>query len=793
MAYKTSLKMILATTTALFSIPNMAWAQTPPAPSAAATEQEEPQASSALADIVVTAQRREQRLQDVPVAVSVTSGDTLVKQNIITLEGVANRLPAIRVTRNTNSDTIAIRGVGSGQQAGFEQAVGTFVDGVYRGRSRSSRAALFDAERVEILKGPQTTFFGNNTVAGAINVTSRKPSRDFGLEARALYTPNIGEYSFDLGVTGPISDTLSVRFAGQAYGMDGFVYNTYVQDEGPKMRDLAGRLSVRWEPSATFRSDLRIDRIHSRDVNTDTAEVTNCPAPAVYGAPAGACALYLAQRGASADLSLNRRNDTLGMYFRYDMLEVAWTNAVDIGENVLTSTTSYFDHNVQVTSNAQPLALTTTFPGIVARNPFQNDEHDENFTQELRFETPAGRFLQFVGGVYYLHDKLRSNGFVGFYTAPFGLTLAPAFYTAADRIAINRQLRQTTDTKSAFAAFTITPTKGFRVNLGARYTSVRKEGHRYALLGTAGAIPGFDNFAAAQAAAQPLLAAGLGIGQSDFVDPTMTYDKFMPSASVQYDLTPTVTAYGSYNKGFKAGGFAESNVTNIFDSETADAYEVGIKGSLGGGALFFTLDAFTSDFKNLQSAYTFVSSLGVSNSLIANAAGARSRGVEGSLNWRASPNLTMKTDLAYVDARYTDYTNGPCSEILLAANPTRCVQNQSGLTRPFAPKFSGSVSANLEIPLGSRELRFDPLVYFTSRYNVSETLDALLEQRSYAKIDLRVAYGPSSGRWEVALIGKNLTDKYTFSNARPIATSRGTYYVFPEAPRTVSLAASVRF
>ena len=155
--------------------------------------------------------------------------------------------------------------------------------------------------------------------------------------------------------------------------------------------------------------------------------------------------------------------------------------------------------------------------------------------------------------------------------------------------------------------------------------------------------------------------------------------------------------------------------------------------------------------------------------------------------------LTLKGDVAYVDATYTDYPNGPCSEILLAANPTRCVQDQSGLTRPFAPKWSGSASAAFTFPIGSNTLKIEPLLYFTSKYNVSETLDPLLEQEGYAKVDLRIGFGPDSGKWELAVIGKNLTDKYTFSNARPIATSRGTYYVFPEPPRTISLAATVRF
>lgn len=754
----------------------------------------EPAGASAagVGDIVVTAQRREQRLQDVPVAVSVTSGATLAKQNLVTLDSIANRLPAIKVTRNTNSDTIAIRGVGSGQNAGFEQAVGTFVDGVYRGRSRSSRAALFDAERVEVLKGPQTTFFGNNTVAGAINITTRKPSDTFGMEARSLYTPNIGEYSFDLSITGPITDTLSYRVAGQAYGMNGYVHNVYEDSDGPRLRDLAGRISLSWYPISTFRSNFRVDRIHNRDTNTDTPEVTNCPAPAAYGRTVGACALYLAQRGSAADTKLNYRNDTLGLFFRYNMTEAAWTNSLNLGPDTLTSISSYFHHRVNVTSNSQPVALTTPFAGYPARGIFQNDESDRNFTQELRFETPAGHLFQLTTGAYYLHDRLRSNGLPGFYASPFGQLFAPSVYTAADPIALNRQLRQLTDTKSVFAALVISPVKRFRINLGARYTSVRKEAHRYALLGRAGPIAGLDNFIAAPAAVQPALAAGLGVVQSDFPQNVTNYSKFLPSASVQYDIARTLTAYASFTKGFKAGGYAESSIPNTFGSETVRSYEVGVKGTVL-GRVFVTLDAFTSKFKDLQTAYTFVSSTGVSNSLIANAAGARSRGVEGSLSYRVNDHITFKTDLAYVDAIFTSYPNGPCSDILLAANPRSCVQNQTGRTRPFAPKLSGSASVSVVVPIAGRQLRVDPLVYFSSKYNVSETLDPLLVQRGYAKFDLRLGYGPESGKWEFAVIGKNLTDKYTFGIARTLATSLGSYYVFPDPPRTVSIQASVKF
>ncbi|SCW94420.1 TonB-dependent Receptor Plug Domain [Sphingobium faniae] len=204
-------------------------------------------ASDQTGDIVVTAQGRSQQLRDVPVSVSVTSGDSLAQNNIVSLQELSTRLPNIRVSAGPASNILTIRGVGSGLNMGFEQSVGTFVDGVYRGRSRSTAAALFDLDRVEVLRGPQSTFFGNNVIAGALNIASRKPSRNFGANATALYSPSDGEYSIEAGVDLPASDALSVRLAGKILGMDGYVKNIARPHYGPRNRDGLARASLRWE------------------------------------------------------------------------------------------------------------------------------------------------------------------------------------------------------------------------------------------------------------------------------------------------------------------------------------------------------------------------------------------------------------------------------------------------------------------------------------------------------------------------------------------------------------------
>ena len=186
-------------------------AQAPVGPDAA-----DPEASVAEApaggDIIVTAQRREQRQQDVPVSVTVVGGETLARESLLDLADVADRQANVRITPGP-FDQLNIRGVGSSNNTGFEQSVATFVDGVYRSRPRAIRAALFDVERVEILKGPQTTFFGNNAIAGALNITTRKPGSSFEANATALYGSH-EEYNLEAGLTVPVADSLSFRWRG---------------------------------------------------------------------------------------------------------------------------------------------------------------------------------------------------------------------------------------------------------------------------------------------------------------------------------------------------------------------------------------------------------------------------------------------------------------------------------------------------------------------------------------------------------------------------------------------------
>lgn len=740
--------------------------------------------------IMVTAQGRQQRLQDVPISASIASGELIQRSNLNDLQAVTASIPSVRISPGPGADNINIRGVGSGVNAGFEQSVSTFVDGAYRGRGRSVRAALFDLERVEVLKGPQTTFFGNNAIAGAFNIVTRKPGRDLEYNVSALYAPDDGEYAFEAGVSVPLNDRLAVRLAGKFSGMDGYTLNAVNDEWGPHMRDFIGRASVRWEPTDSWEIDARLDYGRNEDREQAQYQIVNCPPPAEFGAPRGACANALAAHGGDIDDELDYDASVIPSSYDYEFVEAALTNRWALGDLQLTALTTYFDHDFAQVSTVLPFDI----PGVGGTpflNSLLNTDVAESYSQEVRLESAAGQDIEWMVGAYYSHQEFTAQLLSGSYFAPFGLRGAP-YYNANTPVANLTRLDETAETLSGFASATIHATDALRINLGARYSSVRKRDERDVVSGMAFPIATFDTFTPAPAAVQVQIANASGSELGPFDNPRRTDDKFMPSVSVQYDLSPDVMAYVSYTKGFKAGGYALNSVKNEFDPETVDAYEIGLKGTLLDRRLSFAVAAYRSDYKNLQESTADFRLDGTVIFLVKNVAESRSQGIDFSTSFRASDWLTLRADLGYLDAKYTSFPNAACTAYQQLTQPAPCLQDLSGGRKAFAPEFSGSVGSTVTIPVGGLEVRVDPTLYFTSSYYGQATADPELRQDKYAKFDMRIGVGPEDGRWEVALIGKNLTDKITSSYWNSVPTSPGTTMALAERPRSIAIQVSIR-
>lgn len=759
------------------------------APPALATEAADEADGIAPGEIVVTAQGREQRLQDVPLSAAVVSGAALEKGNIRDLQDLASHVANVRIASAPAAELINIRGVGSGLSANFEQSVGTFVDGVYRGRSRSARAALFDVDRVEILKGPQTTYFGNNAIAGALNITTRTPGHQFGYNASALRGTD-GEYAYEAGVTLPLDDSLSIRIAAKAYGLDGYIENDLTGGAGPFQREWVARASIAWTPSDRFRSDLRLDRGRARNEDAYPAQVLNCEAGTATAQ--GLCLRYLSAYGAGADDDLDHHRAGAPSDYDYDYTELAWRNELALGAVTLKSLTSYFKHDVNAIFNLFPLPLV----GVAGSNVLFSaggPETYRSFAQEIRIESDDSGPLTYTLGAYFSRGKLFTDGTLGAFFAPLGAALTAVGYNASSPLASNTLFHQTDQTWSAFGAVTWRATDRLRVNASLRYSIVDKKAARSVVSGlhdgsavfasSATIIPGSP---AQQAAINQVLA----VDAAPFVDSKRRDSKLMPGIGVQYDFTGAVMGYASYNRGFKAGGFSSASSINLFGPETVDAYEVGIKSSLFDNRATLNVSAYWNDFKDLQEASNFLLPNGTSLSLIQNAARARARGVEVGGAFKLSDAVTVNADLAYLDAKYRDFPNGPCtpSQVLTIPN---CRQDLSGASRAFAPKFSGNIGLEYSAPVAGGRMSFAPNLFFTSKYGQQVNNDPLFYQEGYAKLDARLAFAGDSGRWEFAIIGKNLTDKTTAS-FRNSLQNFGSVFALAERGRSAAVQFSLR-
>lgn len=765
-----------------------------PSPPATAIDEVAQEAEDlAGGDIVVTARRRTERLQDVPVSVSVVSGESLDVYNIQSVEAVASRVSNVRIGPGPLSDLINIRGVGSSLNLGFEQSVGTFVDGVYRPRSRAIRTALFDVEQVEILKGPQTTFFGNNTIAGAINITTRKPSQSLETNATAFYAPNFEEYSVEAGISVPVTPRLAVRVAGRANGMDGYIKNEYLDDMSPRTREKIGRVALAWEPAQSVSVDARVDVGRMRNDGVWSTQLVSCPPPPEFLPRAVVCQRYLAAAGGDVDDELDGVSSTAGSFFNYDYLEAAQTTTIGIGQHSLILTTGYFEHEYELLNDVLPFPpdhggsvfnTTQSLPDLLI-------EDFDLISQELRLQSPTGGTFEYMAGLYYYHSSLDVGTYQGQFFLPFG-AFAPGFFTPADKIAFVIRNQEKNDTYSAFASATLRVLPQSRLNLGARYSIVKKKASRETVLGTvAGSLPNPDDFTPGPPGGQAILLPIVGVETGQFDDTSRTDKKFMPAISVEYDVRPNVMAYVSYAKGFKAGGFAGYAGKSIFDPETVDAFEAGVKSTILGGRGVVNVAAFYSDYNDLQETTTIFTELGTTRQIVGNVAKSTSKGVELTARFTIADGISLATDVAYLDARYEDYENAPCTALQsLFANP--CTQDLSGKRRAFAPEWSGNVALSVDRPLNAAlDFRFDTNVYFTSWYYQQPIADKNLSQPGYAKIDARFAIGPSNRRWEIAVVGKNLTDERT-ANWRQNIASPGSFQVLEDPGRSVGLQLSWR-
>ncbi|MGL3821781.1 TonB-dependent receptor [Sphingopyxis sp. R3-92] len=742
-----------------------------------------------MEEIVVTAQKREQSIRDVPISMVAIQGQDLQDMQLSGVEDLAKSLPNVFVTKDAVSSNIYIRGVGSGSNAGFEQAVATFVDGVYHGRSRYSQSTIVDIERIEVLRGPQTIYFGNNAIGGAFSVTTAKPDLDeiqgYGL---ASYEFVGNEPVVEAAISAPVvAGTLAVRVAGRYSDLNGYIRNLGTGERNPKVEDKFVRFSALWQMAPDWSALFKAEYGKQDSTGAFSTQLTNCPAPPFDPATTFSCGYALAT-GQETDFDFRRSSmagERGGIEASEYVLKIERDNSDGVGVVALGS---FSKHDFLVAADTD---------GVPADFFSYNSPEDlKQSTLELRFTSPASSKLQYIFGGYYLDSKSSVGTTLNFPFASALLQGPLAVLQPYAPLSGVTQLNQKETALSAFGAVTYPFTDSLSLTLGLRYTHSRKKGGQSATNARANDAFGLST-TPLPAALQPVAQALTG-----FVDHTTSAsvegDDFLPSVTMQYKLDRNVTFYGKFSEGFKAGGFDAVELTGVADRltfapETVRAYEMGLKSLLFDRAVSFNLALFRSDYKDLQQsvAQSTPTSAFIS---VTNVGGLRTQGAEVELNWRPGSNFDFGVNLAYLDAAYKDYANAGCtvaqSAAALANGVAVCAQDLSGEAPPFAPKWAGHARAGYTHPIGGNlQFKGDAAVSFSSSYNVNADKDPNTVQGAWQRFDLRLGIGDMDGKWELAFVGKNLANEKVMGSATDVVASPGSFARSIDRGRTFAIQA----
>jgi len=762
-----------------------------------------------LEEVVVTARKKEETADDVPISISVTPGAEIQRSGVKGLEEFTQNLPAVNVSKGGASDQLYVRGIGSGFNAGFEQATGTYIDGVYFGRSRNTRLSFLDLDRLEVLKGPQTTFFGNSSIAGALSAITRSPGRELGGNFSVLYTPEFDETDVQGAVDLPLHETFRVRLAGRKYDTDGYYDNTNSGVSGPRYDDWGFRVTAVWEPLERFDAMFKYTTGGSTASGVFASDVFRCPTPPGLpgAAPTRPCPANLAafphrdprRIDGEVDFVTQTSANEPGKQ-SFDFFNLTWN--LDLGFATLTSVTA---HNEFSNFESQDLDQSE----LLIFQPNQFDSFD-SWAQELRLASNSDRRVRWIAGGYYQTQDVQYD----VYLSPFFIPPISAFNAMDPTTTLaNESLNSSTeDTVSAFGVLTLDITDMFRVNLGLRYTRVEKDftiANRWVTF--AGITGVIDRETVTEV---PFVFPGFAITTAP-VSTGRTADDWLPSVDLEYDVFDDGLLYFSFRQGFKAGGFnhevrdiTAANVDSVnFGPEEVNAYEVGFKGTWLDGRLKTNVNLFQSDYTGVQQsvldATTFVFS-------VKNAAASRTRGLELELAYTPFDRLTLFADATLLDAEFADFI-GACNEFqnqIFAVDPTApgaCPQSGgpgtrsqdlSGHETTFAPEYSGNIRAVYDHAFGNGwGLTADLSLFFSDDYFIQSDFDPFTRVRAFQRLSARVAIAPPPGLgdWEIAFVGKNLNDVERAFFCNDLSASPGSYRCSLNPPRSLAVQVGLRF
>ncbi|MEM9740213.1 MAG: TonB-dependent receptor [Pseudomonadota bacterium] len=720
-----------------------------------------------LDTVVVTARRRAETLQDVPIAVSAFGETRISDLQADDVSGLQYVTPNFYFDEGDASNAVVyLRGVGQNDSLAFADAgVGVYVDDVFIARSQAAFLELFDVERVEVLRGPQGTLYGRNTIGGAVKFVSKRPTD----EVEAYGEIGIGNFNSVIAkgrLSGPVSEGRVYAKGAFAFSeRDGFNTNSFTGEDDGDVHSLSGRTGLYFTPSDRFGLDLTLDLRRDRpDTSRNPSRrtpVTGIPDP--VGAPETLTTFPASSDPFQVDVNAGGLSDIdafgLTAKANWDVSDT-WT---------LESITSYrsFDFELNLDTDGTPLRLLDIYL----------DQEQSQFSQELRAAYDADGALSFTGGLYYFHDDdLTLSGVDNLSASLFGFPVT-AFGLATSSLA---DTDQTTDSYAIFGDLSYDLSDRLSLGVGARYTFENKESARR-----------FENFFDPSISViedTPPLLAGVGVpgvliqGEDDF-------EAFTPRVSLSYDVSDDVLIYGSASRGFKSGGFSGRANSDFgfqpFEPEFVWAYEAGVKSSWNDGRLVANAAYFYNDYTDIQvTSFGADPVTGVFVDLFTNAAAASIQGLEFELLARPSEGLSLSASLGLLDAEYDEF------DILVGG----VVTDVSDRDLVNTPEVSGSFAATYSFDMTDMlvaTLHGD--IAYRDSYANEVTDSPNLRQEAYWLSNAFVSVKTQNERWEARAGIRNIGDEEILVQGFNLAAFPGVETGFYGAPQTYDIRLIYRY
>lgn len=725
-------------------------------------------------EIVVTAQKRVERLQDVPIAVSAVSGEQLETLNINDPRDLRYVAPSLNFSNSANvrGEGFTIRGVGTAVFADtVEQSVGTVIDGVPLARAGQAVADLIDIERVEVLRGPQGMLFGKNASAGVISITTKAPQFENSFEGRLSYA-TYDEIKVNAVGNLQLAGNAAIRVAYSQTKRDGIVRNIF-RDEMVNDRDSKSlRAKLRWEPTSNLSINLVGDWGDSDQLCCSWTART-APLTTQFGQLNAAAGITPGPRNLemAADQPFFQRAKTWGASAQVDF-DADWAT--------LTSITAYrhwdeFDGN-------DPDILPVNYLRV-------NNGYNllDQYSQELRMTSPSGGRFEWVGGIFlgWTKNENRSEQTGALALLPPPLELGSVFSSVVKN-----------ESAAVFGQLSYSPVDRLKLILGARYTAEKVE-----LDAVAGPAPG-------ALAGIPGRFVGLVHGQQSNTN-------LSGRATIQYNFTPDVMLYASAARGYKGPGIDTLGIVratpDIVEPEIPTSYEAGLRSTLFDRKMIFNVTAFATDFKDYQ-ASSFDTTVTPSRFLVTNAGKLRTRGIEAEIQARPLEGLALGGSVAYIKSQFADFKNISCysgQTVLplgtprtsprqcILISPTQAVTYGDGNRLPNSPRLTYNLNAGYQHSIG--DFRIDTALnwFYRSKVSFDAAGNPATVEKGYGLLNGNIGIGPDSDRWRLSFFARNILDRH-FVNVvfvQPVLNSPGVTVQIPspDARRVLGVALDFKF